>query len=146
MKKCFLSFIISMIFVFFFWGNNQANGNYKYKPYPILLLHGFGSSPEGTWGTDTYVDNGDRDNRISTQIKAPYYTEDSKIFKDLHPAFEGIYDYMQSEVDIEADRFLPWEEGKDFNKESYTGYNHSYLEVFCAFYSYELRDGGSLIH
>lgn len=135
----YLKLLIVLFFVITFPGLAQDD-DFAYRPYPLILVHGFSSTPVGTWGARTRKldegPNGEPDFMISTAFdKDDPYDEDLPVAKKLVSSFAEFPDYWQQSSDLFEKRFLPWEE-----KKSYNDINHTYVETYCSYYRYESND------
>lgn len=139
---------------------------YYYRPYPVLLVHGFNSSPHQTFGAMTYKEGDEAPDRISTKIQTEksvetvLENEDGKpnIAKSLVQALDpqnrligtvafrrpdaaSFKDFYREKTSIpieysDPNRHVPAEE-----QGSYDSINHTFVEYYCSYFKNESDDG-----
>jgi len=144
--------------------------DYRYQPYPVLLVHGFNATPS-TFGTYTEKeanrgDGAPKDNNImSTKMIPNFGDKTNESFNREHAAWSLIkemgaggnepllnsgsknYFYFNpSDVtgrlaELNRERYYPYEEPN-----SYTGLNHTYVETYCGYYAWESNDANGVRH
>jgi hypothetical protein len=145
-----------------FAGADLTN-DFFYRPYPILLVHGFNTYVGGTWGINTDKPNREeyKANMLSTQIrtidrvweegnakkvdfgqlimesfpKAGYLDRTNPNNNGFDP--QDYHDFWQDVTSIVQRKGTNdiWEEDS-----SYHGINHSFVEVYCPYYFNESDD------
>ncbi len=130
-RNTMIFFLISLFILDLF----AQEDDFAYRPYPLILVHGFSSSPEGTWGAQTEKEK-EEDQLISTKMNEDdTYDHPIKTARTLIESFRNFPDWHQGESGFEIDRLIPWEENK-----SYTDINHTYVETYCSYYRFESND------
>jgi len=127
-------------------GGVPTDRDYSFQPYPVLLLHGFNSTPFGSWGLVTEKKKND-ELGISTKLTSleEISRQKNKIGETLIKKFQGYPAYGNTPIHLEearsAERMLPHEE-----KGSYSGVNHSFVEAYCSYWSVESNDKDGTRH
>lgn len=143
-KKLVLLFVLITIIVFNSFSQDEE---FAYRPYPLILVHGFSSSPVGTWGARTRKKDGKKssenpDKIISTGIdETDPFDSEYPIAETLIPTFEDFPGFKQESSKLLEERFLPFEE-----KRSYIEINHTYVELYCSYYRYESNDRHGIMY
>ena len=133
MKRNYLKLILFLSILIINHVKAQVD-DFAYRPYPIILVHGFSSSPEGTWGAQTKKEK-DEDKIISTAMdEAGTYNHNNETAKKLIESFKGLPDWKQNKGFFES-RMLPFEEIN-----SYKEINNTFVETYCSYYRYESND------
>lgn len=129
--------VVLASFVLLYTSHGLAE-DYSYQPYPVLLLHGFNSTPLGTWGANTAKQD-KKARQISTAVleEAPFAGDNRKLGEDLTARFAAYSQYGRPKRSWIPSplRYLPYEE-----EGSYTDENHRFVEFYCAFNSVESND------
>ena len=113
----------------------SIENDFSYRPYPVILVHGFGSAPGESWGAVTKKDK-NQDEIISTRmLDTATMNSDISFGRDLIQSYDNFPGYKDT-LDLYFDRFIPYEE-----EGSYSGINHTYVETYCSYYRYESNDG-----
>jgi hypothetical protein len=154
-------FPISVGFLLCIIAHASVNDDYYYRPYPVLMVHGFNADIRSTWNTKTWK-NESNDYLMTTLIKDDGVvdkTSDPSIVKSLIQAFNKSGSLPTSSTNPNTDltlfkdyylnesvppgttpppqqRMQPWEEAG-----SYSGINHTYVELYGDYYYNEGDDG-----
>ncbi|MBN1307713.1 MAG: hypothetical protein JXA18_07345 [Chitinispirillaceae bacterium] len=125
------------------YDNYVPMDDFFYRPYPVLLVHGYNATPL-TWGATTARGSEKDTMLVSTKINS--YTSSSDESHLAEILAEDIYGsaaipfshYKTTDTYFDVlppERFYPGEE-----EDSYTGTDHTFVEHYCSSYSYEADD------
>jgi hypothetical protein len=141
---------------------DQTNDFY-YRPYPVLLVHGFNTLVGGTWGINVEKTN-TKNNRMSTKIKTdglnPVWEDSGAAGNDFgemlmksYPRDGKIYDFVTDNLNGTSPQdykdywgdvtsLVESRENYDIREEddSYKKINHCFVEVYCPYYYNESDD------
>jgi len=134
-NKIYLKVLFVLINIFISSNASFAHQNiendFSYRPYPVILVHGFRSAPGETWGTVTEKSI-DQDEIISTRmLDTATMNSDNQFGWNLIQQYKNFPGYWDSSS-LKNKRIIPHEE-----KVSYSDINHTYVEPYCSYYRYE---------
>jgi len=134
-NKIYLKVLFVLINIFISLNASFAQQNiendFSYRPYPVILVHGFRSAPGETWGTVTEKSI-DQDEIISTRmLDTATMNSDNQFGWNLIQQYKNFPGYWDSSS-LKNKRIIPHEE-----KVSYSDINHTYVEPYCSYYRYE---------
>lgn len=122
---------------------SDVTEDFYYRPYPVLFVHGFNAINRGTWGIETRKSSATI-KRISTKITGLNAASvGNTLVHHLAPGEElvanpkSFKDFWNNSLgeDQNPHRLAPFQEDG-----SYSGWDHTYVEVYSPYYYNESDD------